>query len=50
MKKRAKTTTFGFAGEFVEKDIAVLPLVARSKCPATKQGLYDATTNRAKLK
>ena len=47
--KKPKQKIFGFAGEFVERDLAVLPLVPRSKRPATKQGLYDATTSRAKL-
>jgi len=43
--KKPRSHIFKFVRHFAVQRIPVLPLVARSKRPATKQGLYDATTN-----
>jgi putative DNA primase/helicase len=49
-KPKLKNKTFGVVRQFVEQDMRVLPLVAKSKRPAVKNGLYDATTNKKRLK
>lgn len=49
-KSKAKANASRFAREFATQHMGIVPLIAQSKRPATKKGLYDATTNRAKLK
>jgi putative DNA primase/helicase len=49
-KTKLKNKTFGVVRQFVEQNMRVLPLVAKSKRPAVKNGLYDATTNKKLLK
>lgn len=49
MKQRS-TDIFDFVGQFVERDLPVLPLVARQKRPAIPRGLHGATTDKKELK
>ncbi|UVO37616.1 bifunctional DNA primase/polymerase [Bradyrhizobium arachidis] len=48
--KKQLPNTFDLIGQFVERGLPVLPLVARQKRPAIKRGLHGATTDKNELK